>query len=130
MTVFFIMFGRQIRRKRVFRDKTQVLDTLTEGVLIQRSRFLRHVILRPVEDLKHIQPNCLRSHSILAHKQVNVLFMHSSRSITTNPIHDVPKWNVPDICQTVSSALTVKFMIKVWANIHFLFHKVCIHLIT
>nr|XP_022292023.1 putative nuclease HARBI1 [Crassostrea virginica] len=59
------------RRHRIFRDRSEVLDTLTDVELIQRYRFPRHVILYLTEEVKDlIQPKTWRSHSIPAHIQV------------------------------------------------------------
>ncbi|XP_061191607.1 putative nuclease HARBI1 [Saccostrea echinata] len=66
---------KQARRERVFRDITQVLDTMTDVELIERYRFPRVTILDLVNDLKDlIQPKTNRSHSIPAHIQHYTLF--------------------------------------------------------
>lgn len=56
-----------MRRERVFRDRSQVLDMLTDSELIGRYRFPRRV----TDDVKDfIQPQTLRSHAIPARIQV------------------------------------------------------------
>nr|XP_034327180.1 putative nuclease HARBI1 [Crassostrea gigas] len=62
---------KAFRRERVFRDRSQVLDMLTDSELIGRYRFPRRVILQLTDDVKDfIQPQTLRSHAIPAHIQV------------------------------------------------------------
>lgn len=62
---------RSPRRNRIFRDRSQVLDTLTDIELVERYRFPRFVILQLTDDVKDlIQPNTRRSYSIPAHIQV------------------------------------------------------------
>lgn len=62
---------KALRRERVFRDRSQVLDMLTDSELIGRYRFPRRVILQLTDDVKNfIQPQTLRSHAIPAHIQV------------------------------------------------------------
>ncbi|XP_061181027.1 putative nuclease HARBI1 [Saccostrea echinata] len=62
---------KQARRAKVFRDRTQVLDTMTDVELIERYRFPRVVALGLVNDLKNlIQPKTNRSHLMPAHIQV------------------------------------------------------------
>lgn len=65
---------KALRRERVFRDRSQVLDMLTDSELIKRYRFLRRVILQLADDVKdYIQPQTLRSHAIPAQIQVILL---------------------------------------------------------
>lgn len=55
-------------RERVFRDRSQVLNMLTDSELIGRYRFPMRVILQLTEDVKdYIPPQPLRSHAIPAH---------------------------------------------------------------
>lgn len=62
---------KALRRERVFRDRSQVLDMLTDSELIGRYRFPRRVILQLTDDVKDfIQPQTLRSHAIPAHIQI------------------------------------------------------------
>jgi hypothetical protein len=74
-----------LRRERVFRDRTQVLDTMTDEELISRYRFPSHVILRLVDAVREdIAPDTFRSHAIPAHIQVmydSTTFQHAIGSI-------------------------------------------------
>ena len=65
-----------LRKERVFRDRSQALDTLNDQELISRYRFPSHVIWRLVDLVKQdIEPKTYRSHAIPAHIQVNKLFV-------------------------------------------------------
>lgn len=58
---------KPLRRERVFRDRNQVLDILTD----EEYRFSRHVILQLTGDIRdYIQSKTCKSHSIPAHIQV------------------------------------------------------------
>ena len=64
-----------LRKERVFRDRSQALETLNGQELISGYRFLSHVILRLVNLVKqNIEPKTYRSHAIPAYIQVNFLF--------------------------------------------------------
>jgi hypothetical protein len=70
---FFLLFDteRAMRRERVFRDRLDPLDTLTDYELIARYRFPRKVILEVTDLLKEdIQHPTSRSHAISPHIQV------------------------------------------------------------
>ena len=74
-----------LRRERVFRDRTQVLDTMTDEELITRYRFPSHVIWQLVDAVREeIEPDTIRSHAIPAHIQVmydSTTFQHVIGSI-------------------------------------------------
>lgn len=58
-------------RERVFRDRSEVIDILTDSELIGRYRFSRRVNLKLADDVKdYIQPQTLKSHAIPAHIQI------------------------------------------------------------
>lgn len=63
-----------LSRERLFGDRSQLLDMLTDRELIERYRFPGRVILQLSDDVKdNIQPQTLRSHAIPAHIQVILL---------------------------------------------------------
>ncbi|XP_061188005.1 putative nuclease HARBI1 [Saccostrea echinata] len=62
---------KPLRRERVFRDRSQVLDTMSDYELIERYRFPSNVILTLVDAVKKdIEPKTCRSYAIPAHIQV------------------------------------------------------------
>ena len=74
---------KPIRRERVFRDRSQVLDTMTDAELIERYRFPSQVILRLVDAVQEdIEPATLRSHAIPAHIQVTLLGLYTFKRVS------------------------------------------------
>ncbi|XP_033755823.1 putative nuclease HARBI1 [Pecten maximus] len=76
MAAFMILFAEQrerhaIRRERVFRNRTQVLDTMQDNELIMRYRFPRHIIFQLIDKVTdEMQPTTYRCHSIPTQIQV------------------------------------------------------------
>lgn len=65
---------KDLHREPVFRDRSQVLDMLTDSELIGWYWFQWRVILQLTDDMKdYIQPKTLRSYAIPAHIQVILL---------------------------------------------------------
>ena len=63
--------ARHLRRERIFRDRSHLIDTLQENEYIPRYRFPRRTILELTDLIKEdvTRPSC-RSHPIEAHVQV------------------------------------------------------------
>ncbi|XP_062572680.1 putative nuclease HARBI1 [Saccostrea cucullata] len=97
------------RRPRIFRDRSEVLDTLTDGELIERYRFPRHVILYLIEEVKDlIQPKTWRSHSIPAHIQVLTCLRFLAKGDYLSEVadlHGISKASASVIIQRVVEAI-------------------------
>ncbi|XP_046560559.1 putative nuclease HARBI1 [Haliotis rubra] len=56
---------RALHRERVFRDRSQILDTLSDDVLVARYRMPRHALFMLINKVQpHIMPDTKRSHAL------------------------------------------------------------------
>lgn len=67
----YLLIQRSLRQQRVFRDRTQPLDSLNDSQLISRYRFPRRVILDMIDGVdKQLRPYTTGIHAIPTQPQL------------------------------------------------------------
>ncbi|XP_046543314.1 putative nuclease HARBI1 [Haliotis rubra] len=104
-----ILNRRNIKRERIFRDRTQILDTLTDTELIARYRFPRHNILQLVDRVSSaIARPTKRSCALPAHVQVLATLRYYSKGgflSELGDIHGIAKSNVSRVLEDTTEVI-------------------------
>ena len=105
----YIANARALQRERIFRDRTNPLDTYSDKKMHKYYRFTRNGVLHVIDVLSpHLQPDTLRSHSIDATTQVFValrFFATGCFYSTTAEHHGVSEASVCRIVHRVANVL-------------------------
>ncbi|XP_046344257.2 putative nuclease HARBI1 [Haliotis rufescens] len=108
-----ILNRRNIRRERIFRDRTEVLDTLTDTELIARYRFPRHTILQLVDRVSaEISRPTQRSCALPVHVQVLVTLRYFSKGgflSELGDIHGIAKSSVCRVLEKTTDAIVKSY---------------------
>ncbi|XP_061186799.1 putative nuclease HARBI1 [Saccostrea echinata] len=100
---------RNLRRERVFRDRNNPLDYMTDADIIDKFRLPRHLILSLCVELNaHLAPDTRRSHALLPPLQIMValrFYASGNFQTVTGDLHGISKASVSRVVNAVSSAL-------------------------
>ncbi|KAK3715217.1 hypothetical protein QZH41_018323 [Actinostola sp. cb2023] len=113
MAAFFSVVSfqnrRAIRRERVFRDRTNVLDTLNNFSIIERYRLSREMIFRLIDEVKDkLEPPTKRSHAVPTQLQVLVALRYYAKGgflSEVGDIHGVSRSSASRAIHRVTNAL-------------------------
>ncbi|XP_061163868.1 putative nuclease HARBI1 [Saccostrea echinata] len=113
-----LIMQRSLRQQRVFRDRSQPLDSLNDSELISRYRFPRRVIFDMIDGVdEQLRPYTQRSHAIPTQLQVLCTLRYIAKAdffSEVGDIHGVSKSFVsvciPRVCQALCEHLqNIKF---------------------
>ncbi|XP_061190830.1 putative nuclease HARBI1 [Saccostrea echinata] len=113
-----LIMQRSLRQQRVFRDRSQPLDSLNDSELISRYRFPRRVIFDMIDGVdEQLRPYTQRSHAIPTQLQVLCTLRYIAKAdffSEVGDIHGVSKSSVsvciPRVCQALCEHLqNIKF---------------------
>ncbi|XP_041377269.1 LOW QUALITY PROTEIN: putative nuclease HARBI1 [Gigantopelta aegis] len=116
--IYQALIARQIRRERIFRDRSYLLETLQDSDYIPRYRFPRTTILQLTDLIREdiVRPSC-RSHPIQPHIQVMVTLRYLAKGDFLSEVADVHGISKSSASRCINSVCDA--MCRRLNNIHF-----------